>query len=228
MPSRRAPSPQIHTPATTTTTVLAKAIHAPHCAARIAAASPSSEPAVPGARGTRPDPKPRASSCTGSRSAWLDGRGVRPSAEVVISGDTWLHRLAGALTSHAVTGDDLTDTRDPANGAERSLRIRRRCLRNREYELVIVAAAECEPLRLRGVKTREQRRRQRQLLELQNRADPAGVAQLAEVAKQPVRNVNRCARNTAQRNAERKPGLGEPVAPYQRRIVIRSPAVAQQ
>src|SRR5687768_2469097 len=120
---------------------------------------------------------------------------------MVISGDPWLHRPAGALTSHAMTGDDLADTRDPADGAERGLHFLRRCPRNREYELVIVAAAECEPLRLRSVETREQRRRQRQPLELQNCADAARVAKLAEVAEQPVRNVHRRARNTAQGHA---------------------------
>ncbi len=53
-----------------------RAIHKPNGATASPNSSPTTEPNVPGATGARPEPKPSASRCTGSRSS-AAGTGMR-------------------------------------------------------------------------------------------------------------------------------------------------------
>src|SRR5512140_3643057 len=72
-------------------------------------ASPASVPKVPGARGARPLPNPRAMKCAGCDSR-KRASGV---LEVVVSAAIDLHRLGvGAQQAHAFASLDLADARE--------------------------------------------------------------------------------------------------------------------
>src|SRR6185503_18850510 len=108
--------------------------------------SPTIEPNVPGATGARPAPKPSARQCTGSVSAAIGiSTGRRSSREVVMASHRAFHRLTATQTTHTGAGDDAADPRDAhAAGGQKGRGVD--AARQREQQLIVVAAVECVTL----------------------------------------------------------------------------------
>src|SRR5690606_1354388 len=146
-----------------------------------AGTSATTVPAISGARGARPAPKPVASHCTGSR---RDGRTRTPLIDTAARSSPL--SLAVEIARLRIDPLAVEPPVDPspvghaADAAERRPAAREHVLdpparfrRRREAELVVVAAGKREPQRSLRLEQRLERRRQRQRRDLDERAAAA-------------------------------------------------------